>query len=117
MSCTQLVSAVDKALRQSDLGLNPQKIDSTTLSVPLPKVTGDAKAKLIKSIKESSEKSKVTVRLARKNARSALSQLKKSLSADAFRKHEKEIEAKTESQIKNLDTLVIAKEKEISNQN
>lgn len=111
------MSAVDKALRQSDLGLNPQKIDSTTLSVPLPKVTGDAKAKLIKSIKESGEKSKVTVRLARKNARSALSQLKKSLSVDAFRKHEKDIDSKTENQIKNIDTLIVAKEKEIANQN
>lgn len=117
MTDGELTNAVDKSLRQADLGLNPQKIDSFTLSVPLPKVTGDARLKLIKSIKDTAEKSKVSVRLARKDARTDLSSLKKLLSADSFRKHEKEIDAKTEVNIKSIDTLVAAKEKEISNSN
>ena len=105
---------VDKSLRQADLGLNPQKVDSTTLSVPLPKVTGDARVKLLKSVKDLSEKSKVNVRMSRKDARSTLTQLKKLLASDAFRKYEKEIDQKTDQNIKNIDSLAQSKEKQIS---
>ena len=106
---------VDKSLRQAGLGLNPQKVDATTLSVPLPKVTGDTRIKLLKSIKDLSEKSKVNIRMARKDARSALNVVKKSLASDIFKRNEKEIDLKTDLNIKNIDSLVLSKEKQILN--
>ena len=89
----------------------------STYNLPRPhyihRMTGEAKQKLLKSVRETCEKSKVALRLSRKDARSELSSLKKRLSADVMKKHEKEIESKMEDYIKKVDNLYNIKEKEL----
>ncbi|KAJ3305258.1 hypothetical protein HDV03_001856 [Kappamyces sp. JEL0829] len=109
----ELTTVADKALRAADLGLNPQKVEPTTLKVPLPKMTGEARQNLIKAVRETVERGKVSIRNSRKDARTELNSLKKRLSIDVFRKHEKEIDTQTEAFVKKMDDLFAAKEKEL----
>jgi ribosome recycling factor len=76
-------------------------------------MTGDAKLKLIKSVRETVEKGKVNIRNTRKDARNELVNLKKRLSADLYRRHEKDIDSKTDSFVKKMDELFQSKESEL----
>lgn len=103
----------DKAIRAADLGFNPQKVGLTSLLVPLPKATGDSRKEMVKTIKEEGEKYKVGMRKVRQSARKDLADIKKSMTADIFKKEEKNIDTLLDIYTKKIDILVSQKEKEL----
>ena len=108
------VSTIDAAIRKSELGLNPL-IDGQLIRIPVPDLSEERRASLMKIIKSLGEKSKISVRNIRREANDELKTLvkDKSISEDENKKMEKEIQKLTDDQIKIIDSKVSDKEKEI----
>jgi ribosome recycling factor len=109
----QLLKVVEKSLRSSSLGLNPQKQDQTALKVPIPKLSGDFKKQMIKNIHQSCERTRVSIRNVRQDARKLLKQAE--YSANESKALEKKVQDETDGFIKNVDSLMQTKEKELQN--
>ncbi|MGN7610887.1 ribosome recycling factor [Magnetococcales bacterium HHB-1] len=104
------LSAVEKAIRESDLGLNPLN-DGTLLRVPLPELTGERRTELVKLVHKYGEQAKVSIRGVR---RDGLDQLRKSgISQDELRAQEKEVQELTDTFVKKVDETVAEKENDI----
>ena len=108
------VNLVDKSIKESDLGINPQ-IDGQIVRIRIPDLTEDRRKDLIKVLKTMSEKSKVSIRSIRRDANEDIkSNLKdKKISEDNSKSHEKNIQKVTDDNISNIDKILAEKEKEI----
>lgn len=108
------VQAVDKAIRESDLGLNPQ-VDGDLIRVPIPALSEERRRDLVKVAKRSGEDCKVAVRKARHDAIAMLNDLKKegSLSEDEVERAKKRVEEAVGAAGQAVDGVIQAKEKEI----
>jgi ribosome recycling factor len=110
----KMTQAVEKAIRDSDLGLNPAA-SGETVRVPMPLLTEERRKELIKVVKHEAENARVAVRNLR---RDAIQQLK-----DALKKHEvsenderralDEMQKMTDRHIADIDRLLAEKEKEL----
>ncbi len=107
-------SAVEKAIMNSGLGLNPVSA-GTTIRVPLPPLTEERRKDLIKVVRGEVEQSKVQVRNIRRDANAEVKALlkEKEISEDDDRKAQEDIQKLTDSYIKVADELLSAKEKEL----
>ncbi|KNC98175.1 ribosome recycling factor [Spizellomyces punctatus DAOM BR117] len=108
----ELVPIVDKAIRNADLGLNPQKHDATVLRIPIPKLTQAYKDTLLKQAAQLAEKTRNHVRTVRADARAELKKLK-SVPSDTVRGLEKQIQVVTDKCMGQVDEALSAKQKEI----
>jgi ribosome recycling factor len=108
------VILVDKAIKESDLGINPQ-VDSQILRIRIPDLTEERRKELIKVLKGMSEKNKVSIRNVRREANEELKKLQndKKISEDETKSLEKKIQKKTDDNIENIDKISSEKEKEI----
>lgn len=108
------VQAIDKAIRESDLGLNPQ-VDGDLLRVPVPPLSEDRRRDLTKVAKKHGEECKISIRKARHDAIDLLSEMKKSgdCSEDQVDRAKKKVEELIAAANQNVDDVVHAKEKEI----
>lgn len=106
-----LMPAIEKAIRDSDLGLNPSS-QGGIVRVPIPALTEERRRDLVKVMHKLAEEGRVGVRHARHEA---LAQLKKiaHVSEDEKKHAEKDVQKVTDDHIKHLDELVKAKEAEI----
>ena len=106
-----LMPAIEKAIRDSDLGLNPSS-QGGIIRVPIPALTEERRRDLVKVMHKLAEEGRVGVRHARHGA---LAQLKKiaHVSEDEKKHAEKDVQKVTDDHIKHLDELVKAKEAEI----
>jgi ribosome recycling factor len=110
----KLITTVEKAIREADLGLNPAT-SGDTIRLPMPPLTEERRKELIKVVKHEAENARVAVRNLR---RDAISQLK-----DALKKHElsenderralDEMQKMTDRHIADIDRLLAEKEKEL----
>ncbi|MCC7271266.1 MAG: ribosome recycling factor [Alphaproteobacteria bacterium] len=109
-----LVKAVDKAIRDSGLGLNPQS-EGQVIRVPLPDLTQERRKELTKVAHKYAEAGRVSVRNVRRDAMEHLKKLEKDgdLSQDDFRRAGTEVQSLTDEHIKKIDDLLLAKEKDI----
>lgn len=109
-----LISAVEKAILTSDLGLNPSSA-GTTIRVPLPPLTEERRRDLIKIVKGEGEQGKVAVRNIRRDANDKIKALlkDKAISEDEERKAQDEIQKITDSFVKKVDEVLADKEKEL----
>ena len=106
-----LISAVEKAILTSDLGLNPSSA-GTTIRVPLPPLTEERRRDLIKIVKSEGEQGKVAIRRDANDKIKAL--LKdKEISENDQHKAEEIIQKVTDSYIKKVDEILADKEKEL----
>ena len=108
------VTAVDNAIRTSDLNLNPL-IDGQLLRIAIPKLTEERRKELIKILKAIAEKAKVSIRNIR---RDSLEELKKdqkdnSLSEDVLKKNSAEVQKLTDLKIADIEKKLNEKEVEI----
>ena len=105
---------LDKVIRESDLGLNPQTTDES-IRIPLPPLTEERRKDLIKILKNMGEKGRVAIRNIRREANEELKkQLKdKQISEDQNKSFEKNIQKLTDNSIENLEKILVEKEKEI----
>jgi len=110
---TQL-KPVEKALREGELGLNPQ-IDGDLIRVPLPPLTEERRREFVKIAKKYGEECKVTIRKARHDALDLLTQLENdgASSADEVDRAKKKVEELVQDAVKHVDSIIAAKEKDI----
>ena len=108
------VTLVDKAIKESDLGINPQ-IDGQIVRIRIPDLTEERRKDLIKVLKGMSEKNKVSIRNIRREGNEELKKLltDKKISEDESKSSEKNIQKTTDENILNIDKISSDKEKEI----
>jgi ribosome recycling factor len=109
-----VVSAVEKAIRDSDLGLNPATAGEV-IRVPLPPLTEERRREMTKLVKSEGENAKVAIRNIRRDANSHLKELVKNKEAaeDEEKRAQDEVQKLTDKYIAEVDQLVEVKEKDI----
>ena len=109
-----LAKNVEKALRESDLGLNPVS-DGALIRIPIPPLSEERRAELSKVAGKYAEQNKVAVRNIRRDALDGIKKLKKDnlISEDEEKRFENEIQKLTDDSIKKIDEMLAAKEKDI----
>lgn len=108
------VQAIDRAIRESGLGLNPQ-LDGDLIRVPVPPLSEERRKDLVKIAKKHGEECKIAIRKARHDALDILGELKKSgdASEDEVERAKKKVEEIATAISQSTDGVVAAKEKEI----
>jgi len=109
-----MISAIEKAVRVSDLGLNPQN-DGNLIRLPIPPLSEERRRELFKSCKKIAEDSKVAIRNIRRDSNEKLKKAEKDkdLTQDEAKKGLDEIQKLTDKFIRIIDDLLVNKEKEI----
>jgi ribosome recycling factor len=109
-----LVSAVDRAIREANLGLNPI-IDGTLLRIPIPDLTADRRQELVKIAHKYAEAARVAVRHVRRDGHDLLKKESKAgMSQDDERKLTDQIQKMTDETIAEIDGILATKESEIT---
>jgi ribosome recycling factor len=108
------VKAVDKAIRETDLGLNPQ-VDGDILRIPIPALTEERRKDLVKSVRKTSEECKVAIRKHRREANEMIDELDKGgdVSQDDADRGKKKVEDVVAEGIKAVDAVIAGKEKDL----
>lgn len=108
------IKAVEKAIQQSELGLNPV-VAGVEIRVPLPPLTEERRKELVKVVKAEVEQTKVEIRNIRRDANAEIKDLQKNkeISEDEQRSGEEKIQKATDASIKKSDDLLVAKQKEL----
>ncbi len=109
-----LVKAVEKSIRESDLGLNPQ-VEGNLLRVPIPELSEERRVELSKVAGKYTEQARVAVRNVRRDGMDSLKQMEKSseISKDEHRRRGEEIQKLTDNHVARIDEMLASKEKEI----
>ncbi len=109
-----LAKSVEKALRESDLGLNPVS-DGQLIRIPIPPLSEERRKELSKVAGKYAEQSKVAIRNIRRDALDDVKKLKKDnlISEDDEKKYGNEIQKLTDESIKKIDDMLSQKEKDI----
>jgi ribosome recycling factor len=108
------VAATEKAIRESDLGLNPV-VDGTTLRLPIPELNQERRQELSKIAAKYAEQARVSVRNVRRDGMDTLKRLEKDhdISEDEQRSLSTKVQESTDKVIKEIDAALAAKEAEI----
>ena len=109
-----LIQPVEKAILQSDLGLNPMSA-GTTIRVPLPPLTEERRRDLVKVVRNEAEGARVAVRNIRRDANADLKTLlkDKEIGEDDERKAAEEVQKLTDAFVKKVGEVLADKEKEL----
>lgn len=110
----QMAGPIEKAIRESDLGLNPVPLGDT-IRVPMPALTEERRRELTKVVKSEGEDAKIAVRNLRREANESLKKLLKDkvISEDEERRAQEEIQKLTDRKVTEIDKLIAQKEAEI----
>ena len=110
----KMLGVIEKAIRESDLGLNPAS-QGDMVRVPMPALTEERRRDLVKVIKHDAENAKVAVRNQRRDANQVLKELLKSkaVSEDEERRTQDEVQKLTDKHIADIDKMIAAKEAEL----
>ena len=110
----QMLSAIEKAVFKSDLGLNPVN-DGKIIRINIPQLTEERRKELVKQVKKVSEEYRVAIRNCRRDAIDALKKQKnnKELAEDDLFKLQEEAQKETDQFIKIIDETMAEKEKEV----
>lgn len=108
------IQAVEKAIMQADLGLNPMSA-GTTIRIPLPPLTEERRKDLIRVVRNEAEQGRVSIRSIRRDANSDIKELlkEKEISEDESRAGEENIQSVTNEFIKKVDSMLADKENEL----
>ncbi|WMS89249.1 ribosome recycling factor [Pleionea litopenaei] len=109
-----MVGAIEKAIMNSDLGLNPNSAGQV-IRIPLPPLTEERRKDLIKVVRGEAEGAKVAVRNIRRDANSTLKDLvkEKEISEDDERRAQDEIQKLTDEHVAKIDSVLAEKEDEL----
>jgi ribosome recycling factor len=110
------LTAVEKAIRESDLGLNPV-VDGLTLRLPIPELNQERRHELVKIARKYGEHGRVAVRNVRKDGMEQIKKLEKDgkVSEDDSSSLSSKVQDLTDRIVKEIDGLLAAKEQEIMN--
>ena len=109
------VSLVEKAIRESDLGINPN-IEGTLIRLPLPQLTEERKLEYIKLAKKIGESSKIAIRNLRRDGIEQFKKMEKNkeVGEDESKKLQSDIEEITSTHVKLIESIVSEKEVDLS---
>ncbi len=109
-----MVKAVEKAIRESDLGLNPA-VDGTLIRVPVPELSEERRKELCKVASKYAENAKVAVRNVRRDGMESLKKQEKDgeISEDEHHRLGDEVQKLTDEYVKKIDDLYHTKEQDI----
>lgn len=109
-----MVGAVDRAIREANLGFNPI-VDGTTLRIPLPELTEQRRKELVKLAHQYAENARVAARHVRRDGMEGLKKLEKDgdISQDEHHQRHDRVQKMTDDTIAEIDKLLAAKEAEI----
>src|SRR5262245_18994225 len=110
----KMANAIEKAIRDSDLGLNPATVGEM-VRVPMPALTEERRRDLIKVVRHEAENARVAVRNIRRDANTHLKDLlkEKKVAEDAERRGQEDIQKLTDRYIAEIDKLLHAKEADL----
>jgi ribosome recycling factor len=110
----KMVQAVEKAIRDSDLGVNPAT-SGDVIRVPMPPLTEERRRELVKVVKGEGEEAKVAVRNVRRDANQHVKDLLKQgdIGEDVEKRAQEEVQKMTDKAIADIDKLVADKEKDL----
>jgi ribosome recycling factor len=110
----KMAAAIEKAIRDSDLGLNPSS-QGDQIRVPTPPLTEERRKEMVKLVKGEGEDAKIAVRNIRRDANEQLKKLvkDKAISEDDERRGSDDIQKLTDKAIVDIDKLLSEKEKEV----
>jgi ribosome recycling factor len=110
----KMVATVDKAIRTSDLGLNPS-VAGNVIRVPLPPLTEERRKELIRIVRNEAEGARVAVRNIRRDANQEMKNLikEKLISEDEERRGQDVIQKLTDEHVKQIDAVLEEKEKDL----
>lgn len=110
----KMVNVIEKAIRESDLGLNPATAGEV-IRVPMPPLTEERRKDLIKVVKHEAENARVAVRNIRRDANNTLKELlkQKTISEDHERRAQDEIQKLTDRFISEIDKALATKEADL----
>lgn len=110
----KMVQAIEKAIRDSDLGLNPAT-SGDVIRVPMPPLTEERRRDLTKLVKHEGEEAKVAVRNVRRDANTHLKEMlkKHDVPEDEEKRAQDEVQKLTDKAVADIDRLVAEKEKEL----
>lgn len=108
------MATIEKALRESDLGVNPSN-DGNVIRLVLPQLTEERRKDYVKLVRTKAEDAKVSIRSVRRKAKESLERMQKDGDAgeDEIGRAEKELEAVTKKHVDTVDALLSAKESEL----
>lgn len=108
------ISAIEKAIRIADLGLNPAN-DGALIRIAIPALTEERRKEMVKTAKKIAEEMKVAVRNVRRDANDEIKKMEKAseLTEDDSKKSQNDIQKLTDQYITKIDEILAAKEKEI----
>jgi ribosome recycling factor len=108
-----MVHAVDKAIREANLGLNPI-VEGATMRVPIPELNAERRKELVKVAHKYAEAAKVAVRHIRRDGLDMLKKaVKDGMAEDEEKRHEDRIQKLTDDMVVEIDKLLAAKEQDI----
>lgn len=107
-----MVNAVDKAIRNSGLGINPV-MDGTTLRLPIPELNEERRRELAKLAGQYAEHARVAVRNVRRDGMDQVKKVKSDIAEDDAKLYEDEIQQLTDAAIKKIDAALENKQEEI----
>ena len=109
-----VLSAIEKAIQTSDIGINPQN-DGSVLRLTFPPLTEDRRKEIVKTVRSTAEDSKVAIRSIRRDCIDKLKKMQKDseITDDDLKQGEKKIQDTTDKFIKDIDSIAAAKEKEV----
>jgi ribosome recycling factor len=108
------LGAIEKAILKSDLGVTPNN-DGVNIRINFPPLTEERRKELVKHVKKIGEDNKVAIRNIRRDMTEALKKIEKaeSIPEDEVKKDQEQIQKLTDKYIKDIDNLVVEKEKEV----
>jgi ribosome recycling factor len=108
------MSAMEKAIMQSDLGLTPSN-DGNLIRLSFPPLTEERRKELIKVVRDRSEEGRVAIRNVRRHAKEELERLERehAISQDELTRAEKELQKRTDAHVAEIDELLGHKEQEL----
>lgn len=108
------LTAIEKAIQQSDLGLNPMS-DGKILRIPIPELTAERRKEIVRHLHKVAEDFRVSMRAHRHDALELLKEMlkEKKLTEDDNRRAREKIEALTKESLERLDKILKAKEEEV----
>jgi ribosome recycling factor len=109
-----MIPPIEKAIREANLGLNPQS-DKDLVRVPIPPLTEERRKDIVKQVKVKGEDHKVAIRNERRDAKELISASEKDgdIAADEAKKALDKMQKATDDGVKKVDEIVAAKEKEV----
>ncbi len=110
----KMISTVEKAIRESDLGLNPST-QGDVIRVPTPALTQERRKEMVKLVKSEAEDAKIAIRNIRRDANEVLKKLlkDKAISEDDERRAQEDVQKLTDKFVAEVDKLIAEKEKEV----